>query len=90
MYQTKTSISHINTNHIPPCLVCGLACIPIATRATRQQIRLIDNLDSGHVDNVSDILQLSTNEKAGVGGVVAESGRIVPLSYISTVYFYLL
>ena len=37
---------------------------------------LIDNLDSGRVDNISDIPQLSTNEKAGVGGVPAESGRM--------------
>ena len=50
--------------------------VPIATRATQQQIRLTDNLDSGHVDNISDIPQLSTNEKAGVGGVAAEGGRI--------------
>ena len=42
----------------------------------RQQIRLIDTLASGHVDNVSDIPRLSTNEKAGVGGVAAESGRM--------------
>ena len=51
--------------------------VPISTRATRQQIRLIDNLDSGQVDNISDIPRLSTNEKAGVRGVVAENGRIV-------------
>ena len=52
MHQTKTSVLYINTNHMPPNLVCGLACIPISTRAMRQQIRLIDNLDSGHMDNV--------------------------------------
>ena len=28
------------------------------------------------MDNVSEIPRLSTNENAGVGGVVAESGRI--------------
>ena len=53
-----------------------------STRATQQQIRLIDNLDSGHMDNISDIPQLSTNEKAGVRGVVAENGRIVVISYL--------
>ena len=42
----------------------------------RQQIRPIDNLDSRHVDNILDIPRLSTNEKAGVRGVVAENGRI--------------
>ena len=83
MHASNTSILYINANHIPPpttplspFLVCGLTRIPIATRATWQQIRLIDNLDSGHVDNVSDIPRLSRNEKAGVGGVVAESGRM--------------
>ena len=40
------------------------------------RFRLTDNLDSGHVDNIPDIPRLSTNEKAGVGGVAAESGRI--------------
>ena len=75
MHQTKTSILCINTNHIPPYLLCGLARVPIATTA-RQQIRLIDNLDSGHMDNASDIPRLSTNEKAGAEGVVAESGRM--------------
>ena len=77
MHQTKTSILYINTNHIHPYLVCGLAHVPVSTTATRQQIRLIDNLDSGHVDNTSDIPRLSTNEKAGVRGVVAENGRII-------------
>ena len=76
MHQTKNSILYINTKHIPPYLVCGLVLVPIATRATRQQIRLIDNLDSGHVDNVLDIPRLSNNEKDGVGGVAAESGRL--------------
>ena len=76
MHQIKTSILCINANHIPPYLACGLTSVPIATRATRQQIRLIDNLDSGYVDNVSDIPRLSTNEKARVRGVVAESGRM--------------
>ena len=52
-------------------------------QSMRQQIRLIDNLDSGHVDNVSDIPRLSTNEKAGVGGVAAESGR---MSYMPRVH----
>ena len=65
MHQTKTSVLYINTNHMHPYLVCGLARVPISTRATRQQIRLIDNLDSGHVDNISDIPRLSTYEKAG-------------------------
>ena len=81
MHQTKTSILYINTNHIPPYLVCGLACVSIATRATRQQMRLIDNLDPGHVDNVSDIPRLSTNEKSGLGGVAAESGRMLIVLY---------
>ena len=81
MHQTKTSILCIITNHIPPYLVCGLDHVPIATRATWQQIRLIDNLDSGHVDIVSDIPRLSTNEKAGVGGVAAESGRIYMIKF---------
>ena len=40
------------------------------------RFRLIDNLDSGRVDNIPDIPWLSTNEKAGAGGVAAESGRI--------------
>ena len=69
MHQTKTNILYINTNHIPPYLVYGFARVPIATRATQQQIRLIDNLDSGYVNNVSDIPRLSTNEKTGVEGV---------------------
>ena len=55
-----------NTNPIHPYLVCLLTHIPIGTRATRQQIRVIDNLDSEHVDNISDIPGLSTNENAGV------------------------
>ena len=41
------------------------------------RFRLIDNLDSGPVDNIPDIPRLSTNEKAGVGGVAAESGRML-------------
>ena len=77
MHQTKTSILYINTNHIHPYLACGLSHVPVSTTATRQQIRLIDNLDSGHVDNTSDIPRLSANEKAGVRGVVAENGRII-------------
>ena len=76
MHQTKTSILYINTNHIPPYLACGLARVLIGTTAMRQRIRLIDKLDSGHVDNVSDIPWLSTNEKVGVRGVAAESGRM--------------
>ena len=59
-----------------PYLVCGLARVPVSTRPTRQQIRLIDNLDSGRVDNIPDIPQLSTNEKAGVGRLAAASGRM--------------
>ena len=39
-------------------------------------MRLIDNVDSGHMDKVSDTPRLLTNEKAGVRGVVAENGRI--------------
>ena len=50
--------------------------IPNSTRATWQQIRLIDNLDSGQEYNMSDIPQLSTNEKAEVRGVAAENGRM--------------
>ena len=61
----------------PPCLVCGLARVPIATWAKGSSFRLIGNLDSGRVDKVSDIPRLSTSEKAGAGGVVAESGRMV-------------
>ena len=76
MHQTKTSILSINTNPIHPYLACGLARVPISTRATRQQIRLIDNLDSGHMDNISDMPRLSTNVKAGVRSVVAENGRM--------------
>ena len=41
------------------------------------RFRLIDNLDSRRMDNIPDIPRLSTNEKAGVGCVAAESGRIV-------------
>ena len=76
MHQTKASILYINANHIHPYLVCGLVRVPNSTRATWQQIRLIDNLDSGHVDNISDIPQLSTNEKTGVRGVLAENERL--------------
>ena len=79
MHQTKTSILYINTNHIHPYLVCGLARIPYSTEATQHHIRLIDNLDSEHVDNISGILRLSTNEKAGVIGVVAEIGRMTDI-----------
>ena len=43
------------------------------------RFRLIDNLDSGLVDNISDILRFSANEKAGAGGLAAESGRICAL-----------
>ena len=83
-HQTKTSILYINASHntTPPPLfllffgIYGLARVPIATRETRQHSRLIDNLNSGHVDNVSDIPRLSTNEKAGVGGLAVESGRV--------------
>ena len=52
--------------------------VPIATRATRQHIRLIDNQVSGRVDIMSDIPRLSANENAGVEGVAAEteSGRM--------------
>ena len=50
----------------------------------RQHIRLIGNLDSGCVDIVSDIPRLSANEKAGVGGVAAESGR---MNYIRCLFF---
>ena len=57
-------------------MVGGLAQVPIAAGATGQQIRLIDNLDSGRVDNVSDIPRVSTNEKAGVGGVAGKSGKM--------------
>ena len=74
--QAKTSVLYINTYHIHPYLVCGLAGVPVYTRATWQQIILIDNLDSGHMDHISDIPRLSTNEKAGVRGVVAENGRL--------------
>ena len=35
MHQTKTGILYINTNHIPPSLVRGLAHVRIATRATQ-------------------------------------------------------
>ena len=35
-----------------------------------------DNLDSGRVDNISDIPRLSANEKVRAGDVAAESGRI--------------
>ena len=76
MHHTRTSVIHINTNHIHPYLVCGLARVPISTRATQQQIRLIENLDSGHVDNMLDIPWLSTNEKAGARAVVAEKSRM--------------
>ena len=72
MHQTKTNILYINTNHIHPYLICRLARVPMSTRATQQQIRLNDNLDSGHMDSISDIPRLSTNEKAGVRGVVPE------------------
>ena len=77
MHQTKTSVLYINTYHIHPYLVCGLARVPVSTRAMWQQIRLIDNIDSGSVGNISDIPRLSTNEKARVRGVVAENGRMV-------------
>ena len=77
MHQTKTSILYINTYRFRPYLVCGLTRVPVSSRPTRQQIRLIDNLDSGRVDYIPDIPRLSTNEKAGVGGVAAESGRFI-------------
>ena len=42
-----------------------------------------DNLDSGHVDNIPDIPRLSTNEKAGLRGVAAESGRMQDTQILS-------
>ena len=65
-----------------------LARVLIATRATQQHIRLIDNLDPGHVDNISDIPRLSTDEKAGVRGVVAENGRILITVHLCPSYEY--
>ena len=90
MQQTKTSVLYINTYRFPPYLICGLARVPVSTRATRQQIRLIDNLDSGRVDNIPDIPWLSTNEKAGVGGVAAESDKMChsDLSYDYVILLY--
>ena len=76
MLQTKTSILYINTNHITPNWY-------VDSRSTRKQFRLIDNLDSGRLGNASDSSLLLTNEKAGVGGVAAESGRI---TYVSLVF----
>ena len=53
MHQIKTSILYTNTNHIPAYLVCRLASVPIATRATRQEIRLIDNLNMWITSQIS-------------------------------------
>ena len=65
MHQTTTSILCIYTNHVlpplsppppppppPPQFSMWTRLIPIAIRAAQQQIRLIDNLHTGHVDNV--------------------------------------
>ena len=46
-------------------------------QGTWQHIRLIDRIDSGPVDIDSDIPRLSANEKAGAGGVAAESVRMI-------------
>ena len=83
MLQTKTSILYINTNHTlfisPLILMWTHPRSYNTTRATWQQIRLIDNLDSGRMRNASDSPRLLTNKKAGVGGVASESGRIFNL-----------
>ena len=76
MYQNKISVLYINTYRFHPYLVCGLARVPVSTRPRGNRFRLIDNLDHGRVDNIPDIPRLLTNEKAGAGGVAAESGRI--------------
>ena len=59
-----------------PCLVCGLAHVPVSSRPRGNRFRLIDNLDPRRVDNIPDVPWLSTNVKAGAGGVAAKSGRI--------------
>ena len=42
-----------------------------------------DNIDSGHVYNIPDLPCVSTNEMAGLRGVVAENGRII-IQYLRT------
>ena len=76
MYQTKSSVLYINTYRYHPYLVYGLARVPVSTRPRGNRFRLIDNLDPGRMDNIPDMPRLSTNEKAGVGGVATESGKM--------------